>query len=397
MNDLTFVTTTGNLGGNVTTTDNVSGILLYASTLPSADAGVSGFASNDRIKKVFSLADAQALGIKSSTAAFSALAYHVSEYFRLNPTGILYLGIYTVPSQAADYFVECVAMQNFATGEISQFLCYAPTVSYANSQATTLQSVMTTLKSQHAPAVAFLQTNLVGTALSALTTLATLNAPDVQVLIGQDVGGVGGDLAATLGYSVGFGGALMGAVSAKNVGWSSEWLQEFNLSNGTELEVLGFANGVAYTAQAAPLLDTLFTYRYGFLRKHIGVTGSYVATSATAVSGTNDFGYLERSRTMNKVRRLIRATTLSYLSGPLTLTQDGKLSPTTVTTLEELAEKGLKQLLRAGEISDFSVEVPANQPILSTQKVTIVVQMVPLGTARNIEVKLAFVAQIGSN
>lgn len=57
MNDITFITGTNGLGRQAPNDDKISGIVFYSATLP------SGFDANNRIKQVFSIEDAEALGI----------------------------------------------------------------------------------------------------------------------------------------------------------------------------------------------------------------------------------------------------------------------------------------------------------------------------------------------
>ena len=57
LNNITFVKGAGGLGRALPSKDNYSGLILYVATLP------SGFTSSDRIKQVFSVEDAETLGI----------------------------------------------------------------------------------------------------------------------------------------------------------------------------------------------------------------------------------------------------------------------------------------------------------------------------------------------
>lgn len=57
MNDITFITGTNGLGRQAPNDDKISGLVLYSASLP------SGFSASDRIKQIFSVEDAEALGI----------------------------------------------------------------------------------------------------------------------------------------------------------------------------------------------------------------------------------------------------------------------------------------------------------------------------------------------
>ena len=57
LNKISFTRGTAGLGRPLPGKDHYSGMLFYSNTLP------SGFSSNDRIKKIYSVADAETLGI----------------------------------------------------------------------------------------------------------------------------------------------------------------------------------------------------------------------------------------------------------------------------------------------------------------------------------------------
>ena len=53
----------------------------------------SGFATSDRIKTVFQIEDAEALGIIEGSAVHGVLWYHINEYFVAQPQGELFVGL----------------------------------------------------------------------------------------------------------------------------------------------------------------------------------------------------------------------------------------------------------------------------------------------------------------
>src|SRR4051812_29089967 len=116
LNDVSFVKGQGGLGRPLTGEDHISALILYSNTYP------SGFSSGAPIVKMFSPADAEAAGIKLNLAAStaptkqqSAWRYHINEYFRLQPQGVLYVGVFPVPAGAYT-FTEITTVQNFANG-----------------------------------------------------------------------------------------------------------------------------------------------------------------------------------------------------------------------------------------------------------------------------------------
>jgi len=227
------------LGRRISLDDGISGIVFYNDTLP------SGFLTTDRIKKVFSLDEAELLGIAEGSANHDAEHYHIAEFFRMDPAGSLYIGFFDEPAGAYDY-TEVELMQTFAKGEISIFGVYAPGRVYIAAEITALQAVLTPLETRNEPAVAFLANDIQGTAdLSTLVDARTVTAPDITVVVGEDNAGRGAAIAVTNSLSVTHLGALMGATASALVSQSVGNPENFNLA-GAELTIPGYANGQAF-------------------------------------------------------------------------------------------------------------------------------------------------------
>jgi hypothetical protein len=84
------------LGRRAPNKDKISGLLFFSAALP------SGFSSTNRVQKVLTLSDAETLGIAEGSANFDVHWYHISEYFRMNPEGELWLGYFAVPGGTYD-------------------------------------------------------------------------------------------------------------------------------------------------------------------------------------------------------------------------------------------------------------------------------------------------------
>jgi hypothetical protein len=512
--NITFIQSPNGLGRPLTGTDYISGHLHYyasGATLP------TGFTSNDRIKKVFSVADAEALGITdghlaetkavakyavstagaagdtvaitytgiegvetvlstytmvtadvvSTTTAAAALAaainlgtathgfsatnatnnllittkggegifpnsgtpyaitivgtvagawtqptgagstvlgvaswidtlhYHISEYFRIQPKGELYVGLYEEESTTYT-FAAITTMQNFAQGAIKQIDIFEKNVVFSSAQATALQAIATANAAVYKPLQIVLNAEISGTAsVATLTDLSTLTAPKVSVSIAQDGAGKGYHIYKATGKSVGIGGAMLGAISFASVSDSIAWIQKFNMaSGGTELDTIAFANGQLYTALADSQFESLNNYAYVFLVKHIGITGSYFSDSKTTVISTSDYSTIENNRVYDKVTRVVRAALLPSLSGPLKVNADGTLNLDTIGFFESLANQPLIQMEADNELSAHKVIINPTQNVLSTSTLELTIQLVPIGVARFIEVNVGFVVSV---
>jgi hypothetical protein len=499
-NDVVFIKGQGGLGRPLAGEDHISALLFYTSaTLP------TGFSSNDRIKQVFSLAEAEALGITNvgtgataSTATFEVtnkgavgdtvklvvtgiegavtianytqvtaditstttsaarlaaeinlgtsthgysaspstatvtitapktegiflnsgtpyvatltgtvagtltqnvvvgvastidiMYYHVSEYFRLQPKGNLYIGIYAV---SAD-FAEVTTMQNFSLGAIRQLGVYTQ-AAYATGTVTLLQTQATNNEANHKPLEILYNPDFAGTAdLTTLTTTHSLSSQNVSVMFGQDGAAKGYKLWKATNKSIGCLGTCLGAVAFAKVSESIAWVSKFNVAN-TEYETLNFANGQVYNVISDGSINNLDAKGFVFLRKHIGLTGSYFNNPYTSTLVTSDYSRINNNRTINKAIRGMRTFLLPALASPIKVNEDGSLTDDVIAYFESLCKRALDVMQRDAEVSAFSVTIDPTQDVLSTSTLEISVSIVPLGSADNIEVNVGFAVSI---
>lgn len=317
----------------------------------------------------------------------AVMHYHISEYFRMQPKGNLYVGIYAVPGSYT--FSEVQTMQDFANGDIRQIGVYVTSTNYAASQTTTLQSVSDTLDTLKKPLSILYSANVTtGTSIASLTDLGAFSNNKVSVVIGQDKAGIGNFLFKTTGKSVSCLGAALGTVSLANVQEDIAWVGKFNLSNGIELESIGFCNGESGLSQSA--LDSLDLKRYIFLRKFPNLAGSYFNDSHTAVTQTSDYAYIENNRVIDKAIRGVDQALLPSLNSPLLLNADGTLANSTIAFLESQAVVITDNMVRNSEASAISVSIDPNQNVATTSEVVVTINIVPVGVARNIVVNIGY-------
>lgn len=498
MNDVVFVKGAGGLGRPLAGEDFISGYLHYSASLP------AGFSSTDRIKQVFSVADAEALGITNahlgetkSTATYAIsnkgatgdtlaltvastlgtltlasytqvaadavslttcgdrlaleinngtsahgftalnaagtvtitaaagegiylnsgtpyvvtivgtiagtltqnvvpgvaseidiMHYHISEYFRAQPKGNLYVGIYGTAD--ATTFASVTLMQNFALGKLRQIGIYQKATPFATSQTTTLQAILETNETNHKPLEAIYQAEISGTAnITSLTDLRALSNENVSVTIGQDGAATGYRLYLATGKSIGCVGTTLGAVAFAAVNEDIAWVGKFNMA-ATEFDTLAFCNGQVYTALSDGTINNTDALGYVFLKKHVNASGSYFNDSHTCVSITSDYAYIENNRTINKAIRGLRSFLLPQLASPIVLNADGTLSEDVVSYFETLCSRALDVMQRDNEISAYSIVIDPTQDVLSDSELEINVKIVPVGVARTITVNVGF-------
>lgn len=315
--------------------------------------------------------------------------YHIKEYFRIQPKGVLYLGFYGVPSTYD--FSDLTTMQQFANGEIRKAFVYADGTTYTSAKVNAAQLICTNLFAAHRPlSTLILAFDYSAATLSALANLSALTNKNISICIGQDGDGLGYDLYKAAGKSITNGGALLGCCALAAVHEDIAWLAKFNISDGSENNVAAFANGVLFSACSDSLISTLDSYRYIFPIKKVGYEGTVWNDSHTCIIQTSDYAYIESNQTIEKAVRLLYANYLPDLNSPLTVNSDGTLKDTTVAYFQASGQKALDQMERDGEISSSQVLVNPTQNVLSTSQLIVSVKIVPIGVARNIVVNIGY-------
>jgi len=390
MNDVTFTRGNGALGRPLASRDHVSAICM-----PVPDANLpSGFSTTDRIKLIYSLADAEALGIRPLATNLAHSHYQISEVFRLNPKAELYVYLYDSAATTAAVYLQPV-IEFPENGEIRNASIFKD-AAIAGADITDIQSVVTAMRLVHRPFSANVGFSAYGAAndWSTAIDLRALEADGVGVVIGGSGSGLGLTLATTDNNTPAIG-AVLGATSKAGVHESIAYVAKFNFSNGVELEktVIGDKSNLV-NDQTEVLLSALTAKGYIFFRKHMGITGSYINDSSNADLITSDYAYGESTRTIDKAIRGVRTFLLPQLSSPVYLNENGTMREDTVANFRALALRSLDQMQQAGEISARDVTIDPTQAVLSTSKLVIGVKIVPVGVARNIEVNIAFALKV---
>jgi hypothetical protein len=322
------------------------------------------------------------------------LHYHISEYFRIQAKGELYVGLYE--EEASTYtFAALTLMQNYASGAIKQMAVFEKNVVFAAAQCSALQAIATANEAVYKPMQIMLNAEISATpSVATLVDLSTQTAPNVSVCIAQDGANAGYYIYKATGKSVGSIGAMLGAVSLAVVSESIGWVSKFNMALGSELDTIAFSNGQLYTALADSQFESLNNYSYVFLRKIVNIAGSYWSDSKTTVTPTSDYSTIENNRVYQKITRVVRANMLPALSSPLRVNADGTLTAGTIGYFETLANNPLVQMEADGELSAHKVIINPAQDVLATSTLELTLQNVPLGVARIIKINVGFVKSV---
>jgi hypothetical protein len=326
-----------------------------------------------------------------SISPIAVLRYHIGEYFRIIPNGSLYVHI--PGSTYGTNFEEITTLRNFAEGKIRQVaIMHDLSTALATTQVTKIQAQMDAAFAAYRPMVALFAPEISGTAdLSSLVDLSGLDSEMVSVQIGQDAGGTGGWLYRSNGKSISDLGAKLGVLALSKVSDSWAWVGAYNMSDGTELNTIGFSNGTTYaTAETNNVLDQLATYGYCFLRKITDFTGTYNTQPNTATLETSDYRYLYSNRVIQKAGRVERQAMIPFQSSPIILNSDGTMTDVTIETFSGAIGQQLDVMVRAGELSNYAVTINPAQNVLSTSSVDISVALLPVGVADYITITNRF-------
>jgi hypothetical protein len=326
-------------------------------------------------------------------SVLNPIYYHVSEYFRANPNGILYFMLCTSES---DYSVGLLALQSFASGSIRRCGIYS-TASFSTGKVTSLQSVATTLEGNNynTPLSIIATFDFSGTAFASLPSLA-LSSKNVSISIGQDAGAKGFKIWNAQGKTVGSVGNAIGTRSAGKVSDSIGYKGKFNVTDGTELNVVsvGCTSNPNVNTLTPSQLDFLDNLRYLFLIKGKTIDGTFYNNGNTCIVSSSDYAYIENNETIDKVVRLINANLEPFQQSPIILNEDGTISDISANGIEQSCEPNLINVVSEGDISAFSLTVPTSQNVVSTGNVNVTVQIVPIAIARTFTINIGFTPKL---
>jgi hypothetical protein len=401
INSITFNIQEGGLGRAIPGKDYYSGMVFFPATYP------TGFSNTDKIKQVFTLEEAEALGI--TLALYPLEHYHISEYFRMlektGGTGVLwiYLGD-TVGLETYDG-TQITDIQNFADGDLRQVGVYT-NETFASSLVTDANTAVEALVAENKPLVVMLAADFSAVAdLSTLADIRVLDKDYVGVIISEDGSGVGAALAVTLGKSVSSLGTTMGTIASASVHLNIGWVSAFDVADSVEFQEPAYANGQLVKDISNTQIDAINDLGYISMVKRQEVAGTFHLDSPLTVPVTSDFAYIENARVIQKETRLIRTRLLPFINAPLYVDAlTGKMTEATIFQLESAVLLALNQMAVDGEINIDqatqklpigTVVIDPDQNVIVTSKVNIVVKTVPVGVIREIEVNIGFVPQIG--
>lgn len=118
-------------------------------------------------------------------------------------------------------------------------------------------------------------------------------------------------------------------------------------------------------------------------------TGFYFASDRMATALTDDYSSHARGCVIDKAHIIAYNIYTEELDDDIDIDTAGRIAPGILKSLEAKIESAVN-LSMAGEISSFDAYIDPNQNVLSTNKTTVEMNIIPKGYNSNIEVKLGF-------
>ncbi len=377
---VTFVVKKGGLSRTASGNDHISALVFSANPPNSWGA--------NRAKKYYDLPSAEADGFTEVSAPFCEYWYHIREYFRLNPNGVLW--VLMNPTVVSTTLIQV------CQGEVRQIGGYITDVAQIGSVWQTLHN---TLDAAFCPA----QIVVGWTGAAAIDpsnstfNMQLKNAPNVSVFGAGDGAAKGAAIADALGKTyLPAVGSVIGALSRAKVNENIGWVEMFNFSDGTELETIQLSDGSLSPTDNQ--IDPYDDAKIMVFKKIMNYGGTYINDTYTAITETDDFATIENNRTFQKSKRLIRAALIPHFKRPIKVdATSGKLEPGIVSFLESQIEIPLTDMQNKSELSGFFVEIDPNQNVLSSSIVTIDVGITPVGVARQFKVTIGYRVKLDTN
>ncbi len=439
-NDVVINKRSGGLGRRTPDQDMVSGLLFNgADVVVTDDNDVTRTLLEDaKLYRLASIDDAEALGITENYDKDGESAYYqISQFFRMNPSGDLFIYKRESVSPFADLVKEAEAMLVAADGQIRQLaVTYNKDINFDQTinAARNAKGVTERAFENNRPVEIFIE----GKGFDATGTFENLpdevGGANVSIMVAMDneiavkpryfnsatgelytlkqdetVDGDGNvtsiddpntvtvevDIDTKAYSNTAAVGVLLGAVSRAKVSENIAWIEKFNLT-GEGFRSVGFVKGKELPTEGAQ--RELDRNKYIFTRKHTGIPGVYFNDSHTCINAESDFTFIEANRTINKAARIARTALLPKVNAPVLVDPDtGKLPPSTIKGYESLCRSALERMISNEEVSEIDVFVDPNQDILADSILKVKVEVIPMGTARRIVVDLGFKNPFGLN
>ena len=128
----------------------------------------------------------------------------------------------------------------------------------------------------------------------------------------------------------------------------------------------------------------------GFFRKFNGKSNYYFSKDGSASPLTDDYALISRGRVIDKAHRIVYTTMVDELEDDLFIAEDGTVNPAEIKNYQEKVRQQLEGQM-AGEISRAEVTITPVQNLLATDMIQFTkVGVIPKGYSSIIDIPLGF-------
>ncbi|GAB5531350.1 MAG: hypothetical protein Roseis3KO_31270 [Roseivirga sp.] len=158
------------------------------------------------------------------------------------------------------------------------------------------------------------------------------------------------------------------------------------------------SNGTSLAGVSEAELDTLHDKGIIVPRTFTGVNGFFFSGDQTATSPADDFSSLARGRVIDKATTIAYQMLVQEIDDEVALTTEGKLPQVVVKSYKARVETAMNtQMISQGEASSAELIIDANQNISATDELRATLSIIPVGYSSNILVDLKFDNPITTN
>lgn len=405
----------GGLGQQAPSDRNVAGLII---------ANGYEVASTFEFGEVYelnSLEEAEALGLSPSADAnnsadtASLIWMHVSEFFRVNPDGKLYLFNGESIAAAALFAAAGPADQLMSASDngiryMGVVFGFDPAASvtvsggfadYVPAARTAAQAWVEARAAAHV----YVDCVLIEGAYAqpTLVDLKATDAPQVAIVVACDHGYL--ELydsamlrTAAVGTALGSVGVRMlsesiGSVTLERYPLQARGQANYSLVNTRQNRWLkpGLSTGQLYVDLSQTVRDNLTANAYIYAGQYEGYPGVYFNHDATCTLVTDDFNTIHTNRVWNECARAVRRALTPRMNSRVRIDPtSGQIAPATIADWDAAAKRQLDFLLAESEIADFRFVLDPAQDVLAQGKVVTKLRVVPQGIAKEIEGEIGF-------
>jgi hypothetical protein len=376
----------GNLGRVVTRPDGVAGIVL-------SGVAVSGKLVLNTAYSVFSLREAEVnLGITAAydTTNTTRAWRHIRDFYEQAGTGAELWIVVAAKTETLTQNVARITVLKTASEKRLRLVGvtrvpasgYTPTIANGwdndcDAAVAAAKTLANDMSNEFAPCHILIEGREIGSAYASLATqhAAAAGSRYVSSVVGDYETGTGS-----------YVGLVLGRLAAIPVQRSIARVRDGNIN---KLRAFVGTTDVATLSDTA--LGTLHDKGVIFSRKFPNQSGWYFNGDENSDAADSDFASISRARVVEKARLIAYGAMLQYLNDEIDVdTATGKLAPAIVADMQAAANTALSQMETAGNVSSAELSINPAQNVLSTDKVTATLTIVPKGIAKSIEVTVAF-------